>query len=98
MATAKDATSKDKVLDASKEEAMQAYQNLLDAKEHFRKAAEAAGMDLKAEATDQLLKGREKAEALGHEASRYMHEKPLATLGIAFLAGFVFSQLFSRSK
>ncbi|SDU25038.1 hypothetical protein [Halopseudomonas salegens] len=96
MAASKEAASQDKVLETSKEEAMQAYQNLLEAKTHFRKAAEAAGMDLKSEATDQLLKGKDKAEALGNEASRYMNEKPLATLGVAFIAGFVFSQLFSR--
>lgn len=83
-------------IDAGKEAVLAAYNNMLEAKEHFKLAAQAAGLDLKSEATVQLLKGRDKAEALGQQASEYVHEKPLATLGIAFLAGFLFSQLFTK--
>lgn len=81
---------------ASKESVMQAYEKMLEAKDHFRLAAEAAGMDLKHDAVEQLDKGRAKAQELGDQASQYVHEKPLATLGIAFFAGLVFAQLLSR--
>lgn len=83
-------------LTASKESALKAYEKLLEAKDHFRKAAEAAGVDMKHDAMDQLAKGREKASELSHQANDYMKEKPLATLGIAFAAGFVLAQIFSR--
>jgi ElaB/YqjD/DUF883 family membrane-anchored ribosome-binding protein len=83
-------------LAASKESAMKAYDKLLEAKDHFRRAAEAAGIDLKHDAMDQLSKGREKATEISHQANTYMKEKPLATLGIAFAAGYVLAQLFSR--
>ncbi|SFG60664.1 hypothetical protein [Neptunomonas qingdaonensis] len=83
-------------LAASKEAVLSAFDKLLEAKEHFKLAAEAAGVDIKDEATEQLLKGRDKTEALGEQASGFIREKPLATLGIAFITGFVISQLFTR--
>jgi ElaB/YqjD/DUF883 family membrane-anchored ribosome-binding protein len=51
---------------------------------------------IKDEATEQFLKGRAKTEELGEQASVYVREKPLASLGIAFITGYVLSQLFSR--
>ncbi|SIS42312.1 hypothetical protein [Neptunomonas antarctica] len=91
-------TSKNKndELAASKEAVLSAYDKLMEAKEHFKLAADAAGLDIKDEATEQLLKGRAKTEELGEQASVFIREKPLATLGIAFITGFVISQLFSR--
>ncbi|WP_372737230.1 hypothetical protein [Neptunomonas sp.] len=83
-------------LAASKDAMLSAFDKLLEAKEHFKLAAEAAGVDIKDEATEQLLKGRDKTEALGEQASGFIREKPLATLGIAFITGFVISQLFTR--
>ena len=88
--------SKEDELAASKEAVLSAFDKLLEAKEHFKLAAEAAGVDIKDEATEQLLKGRDKTEELGEQASAFIREKPLATLGIAFITGFVLSQLFSR--
>lgn len=89
-------TKREEELAASKEAVLSAYDKLLEAKEHFRLAAEAAGVDIKHEATEQLLKGRAKTEELGEQASVFVREKPLATLGIAFVTGFIISQLFSR--
>ncbi|GAB3094101.1 DUF883 family protein [Aestuariicella hydrocarbonica] len=97
MATANaKSTDKQDELAASKESVMEAYDKLMEAKSHFRKAAEAAGMDLKHDAADQLLKGREKAGELSAQADTYIRDKPLASLGIAFAAGFILAQLFSR--
>ncbi|WP_439133484.1 hypothetical protein [Pseudomaricurvus sp.] len=90
------AEKKNDELTASKESVIEAYDKLMEAKGHFRKAAEAAGMDLKHDAVEHLTKGREKAGELSTQADAYMREKPLATLGIAFAAGFIISQLFSR--
>jgi len=83
-------------LEASKKAAMEALDKLLEAKDHFRQAAEAAGLDLKEEAIDQLAKGKEKAQDLGQEINQYMTEKPLQTLGIAFVGGFILAQILSR--
>jgi len=83
-------------LDSGKEAALAAYQNLLEAQQHFRQAAEAAGMDLKEDAMKQLMKGKDKVDELGHEMERYVHEKPLASIGIAFFAGLLVSRLLSR--
>jgi ElaB/YqjD/DUF883 family membrane-anchored ribosome-binding protein len=89
-------TKREDELAASKEAVLSAYDKLLEAKEHFKLAAEAAGVDIKDEATEQFLKGRARTEELGEQASVYVREKPLASLGIAFITGYVLSQLFSR--
>ncbi|MFN2327549.1 MAG: hypothetical protein ABR612_01395 [Chromatocurvus sp.] len=97
MATSDKTTSeKQKEMDAGRESVLAAYNDMLEAQGHFRSAAEAAGLDLKNDAMDQLLKGRDKADALGEEVQRYVHEKPVATLGLAFFAGLLVSQLLSR--
>ncbi len=83
-------------IDSGKEAAMDAYKKLLEAKEHFKKAAESAGFDWKGEAEAKLEKGKTKAAELCHDANTYLHDKPMATLGIAFAAGFLISQLMSR--
>lgn len=88
--------TREEELAATKAAAMNAYEKLLEAKEHFKSAAEAAGVDVKDGAIEQFLKGRAKTEALGEQASVYIRQKPLATLGIAFATGYVLSQLFSR--
>lgn len=95
MSTVTDKTREEE-LAASKEAVTSAYDKLLEAKEHFRLAAEAAGVDMKQEAVEQLQKGRAKTEELGEKASVFVREKPLATLSIAFITGYVLSQLFSR--
>jgi ElaB/YqjD/DUF883 family membrane-anchored ribosome-binding protein len=81
---------------ASKEAAMEAYEKLLEARQHFRRAAEAAGLDARDEAMEQFARGREKAEAIGAEAGAYVRQRPLASLGLAFLAGYILAQVFGR--
>ncbi|WP_341707900.1 hypothetical protein [Halopseudomonas sp.] len=94
--TAEKTAGKGAELAASKAAVGEAYEKLLEARDHFKAAAQAAGLDVKQDALEQLLKGKEKAEVLGEQATTYMREKPLATLGIAFAAGFVLAQLLSR--
>lgn len=74
----------------------EAYEKLLEARDHFASAAQAAGLEVRHDALEHLLKGREKAEELGAQANTYIREKPLATISLAFAAGFVLSQLLSR--
>jgi len=88
--------TREKELEASRQAAIEALDKLLEAKSHFRSAAEAAGLDLKNEAIDQLTEGRAKAEELSLQATEYVYEKPLSSLAIAFVGGFVISQLLSR--
>ena len=51
---------------------------------------------MKDEAIEQLLKGRAKTEELVDQTSVFIREKPLASLGIAFVGGLIISRLFSR--
>jgi|SRR5690554_80848 len=85
-------TKKEEV-ESAREAVRAAYDKVLEAKEHFKTAAQAAGIDLRNEAVEQLEKGRDKAQAISHQAGNYVHEKPVITLGAAFLAGFIVSQL-----
>lgn len=98
MATEK--TDKAEELDATREAARAALENLLQAKEHFKKAAEAAGLDAKHEAQEKLHRGRDKAEQVGDQLSdaiiSCVSDKPLTTLGVAFLGGFLIAQLMGR--
>jgi len=98
VATAKDKDSptKEKELDAGRESLLAAYGNLLDAQAHFREAAEAAGQDLQHDALEQLLKGKSKTDELSQQIQRYVQEKPITTLGLAFVTGLIVSQLLSR--
>lgn len=81
---------------SGKEAVGEAYSKLMEAKEHFKHAAEAAGMDWKHDAEAQYEKGKSKATELCDQANGYLHDKPLATLGIAFAAGFLVAQLTSK--
>lgn len=83
-------------VDAGKEAVLAAYHSLLEASEHFKHAARAAGLDLKVEASEKLQVGREKAVSLGQQANEYAQERPLSALSIAFAAGFVVAQLLGR--
>ena len=96
MATGSPAQDREAEISASKESVREAYDKLREARNHFRLAMEAAGLELKQEATDRVQQGRRKAEALSDEAGHFMKEKPLATLGIAFIAGFILAHIFSR--
>ena len=96
MATAKKLGSEAE-LEASKDAAREALDKLLEAKEHFRQAAEIAGLDVKAEALDQLVKGKDKADEVTRTAIEYAKEKPAQALAIAFIVGYVLSKLFARN-
>lgn len=93
---AKQDNVKKEELVSGKEAAAAAYEKLLEAKEHFKHAAEAAGMDWKQDAEAQFEKGKTKAAELCDQANSYLHDKPLTTLGIAFAAGFLVAQLTSK--
>lgn len=83
-------------VESGKEAVAAAYSKLMEAKEHFKHAAEAAGMDWKHDAEAKFATGKGKAEELCDHANSYLHDKPLATLGIAFAAGFLVAQLTSK--
>lgn len=95
MATRK-APSKESELEASKEAVKEAFEKLLEAKLHFQHAAEAAGLDMKAETVEQFVKGKEKAEELGQQINDYAREKPLTALAVAFVGGLLISQLLRK--
>ncbi|TFH73438.1 hypothetical protein E3V39_09490 [Gammaproteobacteria bacterium LSUCC0112] len=86
----------DAEFEASKAAAMEAFDKLLEARQHFQNAATAAGIDLKHEALEQLLAGKSKAEDLGQELADLAKNKPGTTVALAFLGGFVLAQLLGR--
>lgn len=97
MTTANSKNDANQELDASKKAAMDALENLIEARSHFRQAAEAAGLDLRDEAVRRLEQGKAKAGVLEDEVGEYFGDKPLQTLGLAFLGGFILSKLLSKS-
>ncbi len=88
--------AKEEEVEAGKDAVLAAYNNLLEASEHFKQAARAAGLDLREEAVDKWHQGRDKALSLGQQANEYAQERPLAALSIAFAAGFIVAQLLGR--
>ena len=89
-------SKKKEELAASKESVSEAYEKLLEANKHFRLAAEAAGVELKDDVTDQLVKNRKNVEDLGQPANDYIKEKPFTSLCFAVAAGFVLAHLTSK--
>lgn len=89
-------TPLNKELDASKQAAIEALEKLLEAKDHFRTAAESAGLELKEEALNRLTEGKHKAAELGEQASDYIHERPLSSLALAFVGGLLLAQFLSK--
>ena len=83
-------------VDAGKEAVSQAYDKLMEAKAHFQKAAEAAGMEFKDEAMERVHKGEENLHALGSQVTSSTRKNPLSALGIAFAVGFLVSKISSR--
>lgn len=81
----------------AKKAAMEAYANLLDAKRKFLSAARAAGFDVKETANEQFEEAvgrvQERGTELYQRSEDYVRENPLASAGIAFAAGFIFSRL-----
>jgi ElaB/YqjD/DUF883 family membrane-anchored ribosome-binding protein len=83
-------------LASSKNAVLAALDNLLEAKEHFTRAAEGAGLDIKYEASEHLHRGRERVEEFGIEAKRFVEDRPLASIGLLVVAGIFLSSLLSR--
>ncbi|MFM2483795.1 hypothetical protein [Celerinatantimonas yamalensis] len=88
--------TKEQEIEASKVAVTEAYEKLMEAKNHFKAAAESAGIDMKSDAVEQLKKGRDKASDLTDQATTYMKDNPLATMCIAFAAGFIASKFLTR--
>lgn len=95
MATAKN-VSMDAELDATKKAAREALEKLLEARDHFKEAAKAAGIDAQEEATDLYEQGRAGVEQVGLDVVQFVYEKPWHALGIAVVGGFVISRLISK--
>jgi ElaB/YqjD/DUF883 family membrane-anchored ribosome-binding protein len=86
--------------EAAKKAVLEAYANFLDAKLHLKKAAVAAGIDLRDSATEQfdeaLTRARDKKNEIHDSASDYVRENPVTSAGIAFLGGVIFSRMFGK--
>lgn len=81
---------------AAKDAVGEAYGQLLEAKKHFRMAAEAAGLDLTKEVMERADVGLTKAEAMTDELGESVKNNPLKSVGLAVAIGFILASLFSR--
>lgn len=77
-------------------EAQAGYQHLKDAAGNFKGAAAAAREEARAAAEKGMDTARTNARDLYARAEALVHERPLAALGAAFLAGYVISRLMRR--
>lgn len=96
MATSKTSKTASE-LDATKQAAMEALDKLIEARGHFRAAAEEAGLDLRDEAVQRLEQGKARASEYSDELTDYFQEKPLQTIGLAVLGGFLLAKILSKS-
>jgi ElaB/YqjD/DUF883 family membrane-anchored ribosome-binding protein len=84
----------------AKQAMLDAYANFLDAKKHLKKAALAAGVEIRESASENLDealdRARGKKDELAESTSEYVRENPLTSAGIAFLGGVILSRLFGK--
>src|SRR5690554_8048193 len=85
-------------VESGKEAVAAAYSKLMEAKEHFRHAAEAAGLDWKHDAEAQLTKRKSNATELCYYAIGYLHDKPAGPLGSGLGISVVVAQLTYRKS
>lgn len=90
-----DAASED--LQSAKKSALEAYEHLLDAKEKFKAAAMQAGLDAKEVTSERLEASAENVQVRAidavAESQSYIIDKPLTSVGIAFLSGYLLAKL-----
>lgn len=84
-------------LQAAKKSALEAYEHLLDAKEKFKAAAMQAGLDAKEVTSERLEASAERVQVKAidavAESQSYIIDKPLTSVGVAFLSGYLFAKL-----
>ncbi|MAT91469.1 MAG: hypothetical protein CME59_02600 [Halioglobus sp.] len=83
-------------MDAARESVSAALDKLVEARDHFRQAVEAAGLDIADEAEARVDAGRRQLGELDDRLQRAVQDQPLRSLGFAALAGFVLARLVSR--
>lgn len=77
-------------------EAQAGYDHLKEAAGNFKGAATAAREEARAAAEKGLDSAKTNARDFYARAEALVHERPLAALGVAFLAGYVISRLMRR--
>jgi ElaB/YqjD/DUF883 family membrane-anchored ribosome-binding protein len=84
----------------AKQAVLEAYSNFLEAKKHLKKAALAAGVELRDSASetlgDAVSRARDKKNELTDSTSEYVRENPITSASIAFLGGVIFSRMFGK--
>jgi ElaB/YqjD/DUF883 family membrane-anchored ribosome-binding protein len=87
-------------LETARKAVLEAYGSFLDAKKHLKKAALAAGIDLRDSASEQLdaafAKARDRKDEFQERTGDYVRDNPLTSAGLAFLAGVVVSRMFGK--
>jgi ElaB/YqjD/DUF883 family membrane-anchored ribosome-binding protein len=87
-------------LETARKAVLEAYDSFLDAKKHLKKAAMAAGIDLRESANEQLdaaiARARDKKEEFQERTGDYVRDNPLTSASLAFLAGVMVSRIFGK--
>jgi hypothetical protein len=86
--------------EAAKKAVLEAYANFLEAKKHLQKAAIAAGVEFRESANEHLdeaiARTRDKKDELQESTTAYVRANPLASAGLAFLGGVIFSRFLGK--
>lgn len=81
----------------AKQAALEAYENLIEAKNKFYGAARSAGLDVREGAKEEfhsaMNAANEKTTEFVDRSESYIRERPFTSAGIAFATGFVLSKL-----
>jgi ElaB/YqjD/DUF883 family membrane-anchored ribosome-binding protein len=85
---------------SAKQAAVEAYANFLDARNHLKAAALAAGMEFRDTANEQFEEALERIieqkDQVYETTWDFMRENPVTSAGIAFVGGLLFSRLLDR--
>lgn len=92
MATKAEESLTDKAASAAHEAINQVAATAAEAEERIRKAVAEAEQRVRASTRD----ARDQSEELAETIGQYAQQHPLATVGIAFAAGFLLASLFKR--
>lgn len=84
----------------AKQAAIDAWANFVEAKNHLKLAAKAAGVEFREVANEHFVDARDRVKEqkteLYEHTCEYVREYPLRSAGIAFLGGVLFSKMMDR--
>lgn len=83
-------------VELGRESVQEAYENLRNAKDHFKTATIAAGGELRQQTDERIDQGVDKAREIYTTTENYVKAQPLTSAGIAFATGVIVSKILGR--